>query len=72
MKKAQIVICECGSAFAACVEPYCYTERDWTKQLKEYVNKGYKVDLVNVEGFSLEECKCEKEIKTDKNQIELF
>jgi hypothetical protein len=36
----------CGSVFAACVEPDCYTDKDWLKNLKEYVNRGDKVEMI--------------------------
>jgi hypothetical protein len=36
----------CNTIFAACCEPYCYTDKDWTKHLKEYVEKGCVVEFV--------------------------
>jgi len=41
------------------VEPECYTEKDWTKNLKEYAQQGHKVEMV--ESFKFGECKCKKE-----------
>ena len=32
-KKVQVIICKCGAKFAACVEPDCYTDKDWLKNL---------------------------------------
>ena len=56
----------CGSGFAACVEPECYTNKDWLKNLKQYVKEGHKVEMV--ESFTFEICKC-NEVK--KEEIKL-
>ncbi len=51
----------CNTIFAACSEPYCYTDKDWTKDLKQYVEKGCVVEFVNMgEGLRFEKCKCDK------------
>lgn len=49
----------CGKAFAACREPECYTDDDWLKELKKYVTRGDKVEMVeNGSGINLEKCQC--------------
>lgn len=35
----------CGKIFAACREPECYTDADWLKNLKQYVQKGHTVEM---------------------------
>lgn len=56
----------CNTLFAACVEPYCYTDEDWTKSVKDYVLNGCKVEMIESgNGFSFEKCTCEE------NQIKL-
>lgn len=71
MAKAQVVICKCGSKFAACVEPNCYTQKEWLKDLRKYVQEGCTVEMIEATEFKFERCKCEKE-KIDVNQTELF
>ncbi len=58
----------CNTIFASCVEPYCYTDDDWTKQLKIYAEEGRKIEIVT--DFRFEPCTC-KPIE-DVNQLELF
>ena len=69
-KKAQVIICKCGAKFAACAEPFCYTEKDWQKDLRNYVNKGCTVEVIDCGSFKLESCKC-NETKS-VNELKLF
>lgn len=64
-KKAQVIICKCGSVIAACAEPYCYSDKSWNKDMVKYAQKGYKIDVMNCPEFCIEKCKC-------NNQNELF
>lgn len=50
----------CGSVFAACVEPDCYTDNDWLKNLKEYVNRGDKVEMIENGSLHFSKCECQK------------
>lgn len=34
--KAQVVYCRCGSLFAACMEPLCYQDKEWQKNIRKY------------------------------------
>ncbi len=70
IRKAQTLTCVCGACFAACVEPMCYTDKDWLKSLRKYVKEGAKVEVIPCADFRLEQCTCKpKEIGT--NQISL-
>lgn len=72
IRKAQVIICKCGAKFAACVEPHCYTEKDWQKDLRKYVNEGCRVELVDCASFKFEKCRC-KEIEPKFNdQLSMF
>ena len=71
MGKVQVIKCKCGSRFAGCREPDCYTEKEWLKDLRKYVLKGYSVETMKSSDFKIEVCICEKE-KADNNQTELF
>ena len=54
----------CDAIFAACNEPNCYTEKDWTKNLKQYAKEGCKIEMV--ESFKFEKCECNtKEVKIE-------
>jgi hypothetical protein len=69
--KAQIIKYKCcENVFAGCREPECYTSKDWLKSLKDYVNKGYIIDLVDVNSFKFDTCKCNKQLDNNK-QLEL-
>lgn len=61
----------CGSVFAACIEPDCYTDKDWLKNLKKYVNRGDKVEMVENGTFKFGgKCNCNDVVKTE--QLNLF
>lgn len=49
----------CDSYLAVCKEPYCYTDEDWLADLRNYVNKGHKVEMIEQidEKFG---CKCKE------------
>jgi hypothetical protein len=75
MTKIQIIRCKCGKPFAACREPECYTEKEWMKDLRKYVQEGCTVEMIDsgVGNLSLEKCVCVKAEKNiNPNQIELF
>jgi hypothetical protein len=60
----------CGSVFAACVEPDCYTDKDWLKNLKGYVNRGDKVEMI--ENGTLQfggKCKCNEVAKIEQPDL---
>ena len=62
----------CGKIFAACCEPECYIDKDWLSNLKKYVLRGDKVELVESGSWKFEKCDCQNiEIK-DKNQLSIF
>lgn len=62
----------CGKVFAACVEPDCYTDSDWQKELRKYVLRGDVVDLIDSStGLNLSKCECET-VKQEKVQQDLF
>ena len=63
MKRAQAVKCKCGNIIAACVEPACYTDRDWQKNIRFYAKKGYEISLIPVDivRIELNQCICKKE-----------
>lgn len=58
--KVQIIKCHCGEVISGCTEPECYTDEEYTKDLKECVEKGYKVDLIENSDFKFGKCKCVK------------
>ncbi len=71
-RKAQVIKCKCGSTFAACVEPNCYTDSDWKRDLSKYVKMGFTVEILDCGLFRFEKCKC-KEIKASKDaQLSFF
>jgi hypothetical protein len=70
---AMVIICKCGSAFAACITPECYTDKDWQKDLRKYVKEGCTVEMRHSGDFNFERCKCnEKQEAEIKNQLSLF
>lgn len=72
-KLTQVLMCKCGAIFAGCVEPYCYTDRDWLKDLRIHVKEGGKVKMVTRDEFAFGDCDCGEAVKgEDLNQIKLF
>ena len=48
----------CGGIYAACVEPHCYTSKDWLKDVKLAVKDGDGIEMVDVSEAKLAGCKC--------------
>lgn len=72
--KTQVVMYKCCEVvFAACMEPYCYTEKTWTRDLAKYVKKGHKVEMIERGELEMGKCKCVKQDGvTAANQLSLF
>lgn len=64
----QVVKCKCNSIIAACIEPDCYTDVEWQRNLRKYVKDGYMVEMKEKGKWCLEMCKCNNSTK----QPELF
>lgn len=62
-RKAQVLKCKCGKIFAACIEPECYTDKKWQKDLRKYVLKGATVEILETPVFTLESCVCNNQEK---------
>lgn len=56
--KIQAIRCYCGNIFSGCKEPECYTEKEYLKDLKNYVKDGYKIEMLEQEDFKFEKCTC--------------
>ena len=67
MKRIQVLICKCGSKYAACLEPYCYTDKDWLKDLSKHVKDGGTVEMIDSQTFTFEKCKCQQKVETTQN-----
>ncbi len=65
----QAIKCPCGKVFAGCVEPYCYTESSWQKDVRKYIKKGCTVSTI--ESTPLQECTCKDFKPESSNQLEL-
>lgn len=48
----------CDKVFAACIEPECYTEKTWLKELRKYVLRGDKVEVVDNASIDWGKCEC--------------
>lgn len=60
MEKTQVIKCKCGNIFAACRVPECYTDQEWTRDLRDYVLDGCTVDVVDASSFNFDRCMCHK------------
>jgi hypothetical protein len=70
MEKVQVIKCKCGSVIAACLEPECYQEVEWMRELRRYSKEGYDIEMINKEDFKFGKCKCNnKEDTTTKQSI---
>lgn len=58
----------CNVIFAACTEPECYTDDDWVKELKKYVERGDIVEMKESANVKFGKCDCKKELE----QLKLF
>lgn len=66
----QTVSCAgCGAIFAGCVEPHCYEDKDWQKDIRDFVKRGFKIAMSETCRFGT--CTCEKP-KEVINQTNLF
>lgn len=48
----------CEKIFAACIEPLCYTDNDWLKNLKKYITKGHIVEMKSDHNVQIKYCEC--------------
>lgn len=72
-KMAQVITCVCGSTFAACIEPNCYTEREWCNDVVKYANQGCTISTIPANMFKFERCRCADAVKDiKKRQLLLF
>lgn len=63
----------CNKIYAAAVEPHCYTDKDWIKDVRKYALQGDKIEMIeNGTEWKFEKCTCEQEQQANKNQTELF
>lgn len=60
----QAIYCpNCNMIFSICSTPFCYTDKDWMRDLRKYVKQGYMVEEVNHKDVVKErfgKCKCAK------------
>ncbi len=68
-RKIQILVCKCGSKYAACVEPNCYTDTDWLNVLRQNVLEGGTVEMAAAESFAFEQCKCNEQPATEEPNL---
>lgn len=72
MGQAQVIKCVCGSIFAGCVVPECYTEVEWQRDMRKYVKKGCTVELKENGRWKFEICICNKKGEKDLKQLQIF
>lgn len=65
----QVIKCKCGKTFAACCEPECYTDKDWQKDVRNYVKKGCTVEMREAGQWNFERCTC---VKQEEKELSLF
>ena len=60
----------CGKIFAACVEPECYLDTDWLKDIRHYAKRGDKIEMIesNIQ-IKFEKCECNKLPKTKEPDL---
>jgi hypothetical protein len=63
--KAQVLKWKCcGEVYAVCIEPHCYTSRDWLKDVRQAVKDGDGIEMVDIADAKLSSCKCKLELKS--------
>jgi hypothetical protein len=74
MSMVQSIRCKCGVIFAGCVEPYCYEDVEWQRNMRKYIKEGCTVEMTGND-VKLGHCACENKAKKKKgnpNQLQLF
>ena len=51
LHRSQVILCTCGKVFAACLDPLCYHESDWMRDVRKYSKQGYKVEMRPNDGW---------------------
>lgn len=51
----------CDKVFAGCVEPYCYEDSDWMKDIRKYSKEGHLIQMIEQKDFEFGECLCNKQ-----------
>lgn len=67
-KKVQVLRWKCcDEIYAMCIEPHCYTSKDWQKDLKLAVKDGDRIEMVDLKDAKLGNCRgnCKSEPKLD-------
>ena len=57
-RKIQVLKCKCGATYAACIEPDCYEDTEWLKDLGKCLKDGGTVEMSDTLTFRFEKCKC--------------
>lgn len=57
-RKIQVLVCKCGAKYAACVEPNCYEDSEWLKDLGKCLKDGGTIEMSDSQFFRFEKCKC--------------
>lgn len=71
MEKVQTISRKCcNTTYAACIEPHCYIDKDWLKDLRKSALRGDIVQMVESKDFAFRPCQC-KSKETD-SQPNLF
>ena len=68
-RKIQVLKCKCGAKYAACVEPDCYVDSDWLKDLGKCLKEGGTVEMSESETFRFEQCKCNEQSVSDEPNL---
>ncbi len=56
--KTQIITCLCGKTFASYYEPECYADAKWQRDMRKYIKRGCKIELIELSNLKLEKCTC--------------
>jgi hypothetical protein len=72
VKRAQVVKCRCGNIIAACIEPECYQDAQWMRDVRNYAKKGYAIDVLDCKSFKFNKCTCKPNQVTKTGELPLF
>lgn len=63
----------CNKIYAASIEPHCYTDKEWMKDVRKAALQGDKIEMIESgTNWKFEKCACKEEAIQDKNQTVLF
>ena len=64
-KKCQVLRKKCCNyIYAMCIEPECFIDRDWLKDVRKAVKDGDSIEMLDTSVARFGKCECELDLKS--------